>query len=1708
MLSSIRPVFVLRRAVAGAMVCVFTLQGSAAAAPLSSRSNDTPLMAQLQIDVATVLANVKTTYLGALLTGTADRWNAMHAPAPQRVFAPRTDASKVILREKIRPLSRGAGFRGNPPPMLSRPLSPANAGKLRAPISSLGSTSGLAAAIRLSARASIVTRASTPSGIHALSVSMGSLNLTGINPWWTYEEGALPGTGKYMVNVGNGNLITQSDDIDIPERGIDLAFRRTYNSMSLNDTNAAAGNDDGSPNEDVYGNGWTNTFDAHLALNTAGGISVFDIDGARYDYTPNGTGCFTPPPGMYYTLCGDGSGGGYFWGKKNGTIYYFYNPSDGASIAGYAGRLYRIYARNQYNYIQLNYYWTGGDSSSSQNLTQIIVQHSDGQALTLAFGMVNGRPLLSSITLPNGSQVTYSMSTAHDLVSVGNLGNNSASVLTENYGYYAGDKIAWTSNPRWNLAGGNDGSFTNFYYDGSNRVNGVLLYGFANIVPNDGTNTALQPAYGTGANTMAYSTFSYATGGETSLTDVDGHATNWFYDGLARVTQTSDWTGSLWLVTYASWDGNDNLSESVDARGNPTDYAYDSNGNTVAEALPSVSTSQGTFRPTTLYSYDRTSNANNIVEVCDPVFTHQRGQDWVANPGTSDSLCPNISGATRYSWDYTDGAEPFGRLQAPWTPLNYHRTYSYSSGSQGGDFGLPTSVAGDSVSQNDGTTRTPSEQFIYDGYGNLVCFSNLQDTNGTHWSRLTYDSLNRRTAVADPDDATLSVSQCPNNAGIPGSYIVTTTTYNADGSIATTQSPSQHASGLSASYSYNADGNPSAETHYYGSGPGTIQKFYDGADRLVEVIEPTDEYVPLGNGNYTADLYPWLTRYLYDLTENGQVAMQYGSGYSAHGNLFKTQRYLPAAVITTTTTVPQYTVQSSSRRAESARKAKAVSKMRPTHALQYKPPFYAMHLRKNAQILQLRPRTRHPESQMRNTSGAVRPMLYPNGSGQWMDVGGTAYDALDRKVDDYRYVPGANTISTRAYTYDSSDAGLLNRETTPVGDQKNYSYDSNGHMSAISFNVSSASKYTPGRSYTFDPDGRVASVGNNEFGTWTYQYDADGRLSVSQEPSGGSGIPGFPYASGTITSPGTFNYGYYADGMPSSLSLNGAQSFSQNMSYRGDGIPTSAYFSVIGQNITRQYTFGGRLTQRSDPTATDSITYDSYGRESSLSTPSGSLTGFEYYPEGELASFAPGPVQGRTRFYYTATGQLEVEDNPITMGVSNYFLDGTPLPAGGCCITSPDGNQNFYTDVTVDTRNLLVIGSDAEGSDGSVVADAPYDYDADGRVLDVQSPTIYDNGQSWGWMTSYNDIYTYDAEDHTMTSGFQFLESGSDGGQGGYVGANPNHYYAWGPNGHPVTDATSGGIYQGLHWDGSSLSYSTGSNGSVSDYKLGFDGDMLPSDPGYSGATYYDRNSSGDAIANHNASGHSALQPYAAQAIPPQPPGWVQPGGYGTATGHQPVFGDSSGTAFTYNREDGITNGEVTIQGVRNFSGDTQQWTTPDAYAGEIHDPMSQAKYMWNHNNPIEYSDPSGYDEIWLYADPAPKGHLGQEHLWLEVRKPHGVEERYSFGPKTGVGSPLVRRSDYDKEHEYGRGTANHVRLGSCVNTCTVTKGGFDEASLPKNAAEIEKMGLPYLFFTSNSAARALCGSGGGGNKCDLDNDRTWGWPIKLPPPNPQPRLH
>jgi YD repeat-containing protein len=1357
---------------------------------------------------------------------------------------------------------------------------------------------------------------------------------TGVNRWWDYEEGTIPGVGTYMANVGTGNLIIQATDMDVPERGLDLAFRRTYNSQSLHD----AENDDGSV-QSSFGDGWTSTFDAHLGASggttngVANVVSVYDIDGARYDYTlsdvgSGGNASYTPPAGMQGTTLNFDGSCGMYWTKKTGTQYAFYAPwvtaCNKTTDTGSFGRLIDIFGRNSNNWIHLAYSWVNNNDSTSDNLSEIQVNHSDGQSVLLNFEYFSGspHPELQKLTRPDGSVITYTYDATvgthlvgvtlpgHSLVAGG-----AVVAIQSQYQYRSNWLPEYVCSPRYIVAQNaslNDGGCTLFSFASTdingvtnNDVTGAWDWVWANFAPSDGTNTALQPGLNSGYYYVDNRTFSYESypssnsTWQTTMTDTDGHTTRYFVDAEGRLNQTDAWVGSSftnWLITYETWDRNNDRVSSVDARDYETDYAYDANGNTIAVALPAVTTSAGAIRPTSTYTYDV---YNNLLSFCDAVYN--TSNSWY-NPSNPPPACPTSgigAGYTVYNWNEGDTNETYGYLTDTYTPLGYHRSIAYSQAIQGGDFGLPTSVAGASYTQDDGTVRTPSQAFTYDSNGNLATYNK---GNGV-WS-LVYDSLNRMIVVTDPDNVT--AYRC----------------YYPDSSLQYTESAAQHAAdgtpsgclatspSAAVAYTYDADGDLLTETRHYdcastqSCAAGVIQKFYDGSDRLVEAIEPTNDQT-YNSGSATGvvpDVTPWLTRYIYDLTQGGTVSMQGGPTFSAYGNLFKTQRYIPGGFVT----------------------LNAV-----TFAAE-------------------------------NASGGALP------AAAWTDVGGTAFDALDRKISSYQY--SSNGIATHSYSYDTNASyyGLLASEQTPVGDTKTYQYDADNQTSSISFTLgsNSDSTYTAGRQYIYDPDGDVAQVGNPQFGNYVYGYDANRELISVAEPMGGSGIPGAAVAnSGTLSAQSTYTYAYYGDGLASSLGVSGGATFSESYDYRADGLQSNATYSSTGGSITRSYSNAGRLLTRQDPSGIDSYSYDSDGRLSTAAVPSSSSSSYQYDLEGEPLQFTrsiPGASSPQTvQMQYTASGELDFDSNDVE-GESLIYLDGAPIVPGNAMTYN---GLTYWNAGSIDPVNLRVTGQVLENANGSIYETAQgTTFDASGRLTQRENWTT-PNALLKSFHLWPAAVYTYDAEDHLTYQ----ISSGATGS------FSNDEYLYWGPAGHPLTGGSgSTPTYRAYHWSGNGLLFTSLSSGSVNDYKLGIDGDYLAADALQSGAVYFDRDQRGRAVQSHWSSGYSPVCQAAGEywqsnvACP-----YLLSGNSGS--GQMPEFYTSGfGPIMTYYRQDGVTDSYLGLQGARDYDPAVGQWTTPDAYAGDIFDPMSQAKYMWNNNNPIAYSDPSGY--VVICADSANVG--------------------------------------------------------------------------------------------------------------------------------------
>jgi YD repeat-containing protein len=1264
-----------------------------------------------------------------------------------------------------------------------------------------------------------------------------------------------------MINSYEQNLIVQATDFDIPYRGIDMAFRRTYNSFSGHDF----ADDDGSAEIGQYGNGWTNTFDAHVSSATscpeAGstglyGFSVFDIDGARYDYCLNTAGQLVPPAGLQgTTLVASSDGSTISWTKKSGTTYTFYAPYYIGESAAYSGRIYQITARNQNNFLQFSYSWIG-DASSSANLSQISVSTDASMLVTkLKFATFSGQQLLSEVDRPGGAVYTYGYDSSGNLTTVSKPPpNNSGVAVSETYGGYHG--LFEIAGPRWTTAPKADGGYVAFQESGlgSAQTTNVQWVGIVNPGPSyltDETNTYLQPGLPTGSQEYRSEAIT-ANATNTAFLDTDGHQiVQYFNAETGTSSQRKEWTGSQWLSTTDGWDSSNDLISTTNARGYETDYSYDLNGNEVAVGAPSTNG----FRPTTLYDYDST---NNVTALCDPNEVHQASKDWTAPFPAVDNLCSSLVkvGHAQATFTYPS-YEPYGELSLTTTPSAYARTISYSPSQQGGtlDYGLPTAIVGQEIVQADGTTRTPKLQFWYGSRGWLGCFN-----NGSGTTVFKQDGLGRVVLTADGDDSSANVgSTCAKTSGISGWNTQTDSTYFPDGSLASVETPLQQGTaGAATTYTYDADGNKVWETVYFSPGvPVKRQYWYDAEDRLVEV----DNGVAASAG--------WLTRYLYDISVGKGVSLTGTGTFDAHGNLFGTE-------------------------------------------------------------------------------------VSHDG---WTDTKGSAFDALDREVTSFRWEVNCSglpctTVASASKIYDATVAtlGLMTSSTNEVGGTATKSYDPLGRETSVVY--SGDGGVTPNETKTYDANGHILLTTSSTFGTMTDTYNSDGKLSKRIEPSGGG-----------VTSPATLTYAYYGDDTKKSLSvasssLTEAPLFSY--SYRADGLRQTLVSNAAPATTYQwQETAGGRYTSQTVNGVAKSSTqsYNIYG-EATAHTIASNLSyypasGAQYDLQGNLTSVLLGGSGGVTQtMTYDALSELttstpSVQQSNFCRGfycptIRHSYILGTATTTSTSTVSmgvtsTESGSQTFdpASGAIVTSNNTTNASPPTPnpGCGGPQLDKRGFGYDAAGREeagsWQWGYTSVIPNHSCYYYSGSGSMSQTFDSNNNVVTHTESDWVIESNNG----IQVPVTWTLSYGPNGRL---ALAKNVYQNgttdsatLHWDADNLLF-------VND--------------GLTGTTVY--NEGALSLGDFDTAGYtSSTEGYALNYnYFPSP----ESDGAAYATIGFPEL-------FVYTAPGSITDGVNTIQGVRQVDPITQQWKTPDKYEGHLDDPMSQRKYLWTNNNPISYSDPSGF---------------------------------------------------------------------------------------------------------------------------------------------------
>ncbi len=150
--------------------------------------------------------------------------------------------------------------------------------------------------------------------------------------------------------------------------------------------------------------------------------------------------------------------------------------------------------------------------------------------------------------------------------------------------------------------------------------------------------------------------------------------------------------------------------------------------------------------------------------------------------------------------------------------------------------------------------------------------------------------------------------------------------------------------------------------------------------------------------------------------------------------------------------------------------------------------------------------------------------------------------------------------------------------------------------------------------------------------------------------------------------------------------------------------------------------------------------------------------------------------------------------------------------------------------------------------------------------------------------------------------------------------------------------------YETIHWDGGTVLFTTNDSGEVDDIKFGARAPLSIA--------------GNITIANGTATVVYAQRDYSGSAdtsigTPPNP--------------SRALCENAANAPIFTTGPDGITEGVNVFQGVRSYDPALGSWNSPDAYQGQVGDPMSQKSYMWDGNNSFAYSDPSGYFQFGGY---------------------------------------------------------------------------------------------------------------------------------------------
>lgn len=415
------------------------------------------------------------------------------------------------------------------------------------------------------------------------------------------------------------------------------------------------------------------------------------------------------------------------------------------------------------------------------------------------------------------------------------------------------------------------------------------------------------------------------------------------------------------------------------------------------------------------------------------------------------------------------------------------------------------------------------------------------------------------------------------------------------------------------------------------------------------------------------------------------------------------------------------------------------------------------------------------------------------------------------------------------YTYYPS--GLMKTSTDPAARETTYTYNSAGYQTAVSDAAGHTTTYVPdanGRDtavtdpsgnttrYSYDGMGNVASVTDPSGGTQTFHYNNQGMLDQAGD---GSGVTTYVYNDAGLVSQRTDHNGAVTtyDYDPDGNLVTETRPGDDVVSYRYDPLKRLIEADNASTEVTLSYDTADHLVRQ-----VSCAPQPAHAVCTSASDPSQQPTvQFDYsWAEDDQQASVTGPA-GTTQYQYDSDGRLSQVTDP-TGHSANYHYNTQNQPSS---VDSPNGVVNSFS---YDPSSLLT-GRDAT-SGGTTIAQS--DYILDPATAQRSSATDLDGTSSYtrqdnGWLTQAthpdtstvsNENYTYDgAGNLTSTADVPAAQVGYTAGRLTQFGGTAMAYDAEG-NLISKTDTTTGEVTS-YHWntdheltsvdlpDGSTVSY-------------------------------------------------------------------------------------------------------------------------------------------------------------------------------------------------------------------------------------------------------------------------------------------------------------